>query len=236
MCVRAVHGHIGKCLFPLSRVRVVVAVVVVVPLFFSSVPVPISTQRRFTFLTSSNDRLFKIRLRRSASEVFADDVVFESTQGPIDYETDRIYEGELEGKLRLSSTRCDFQSIFLFFSELNNADDDQSSVSAVLSLTGHLDATVSTASETYYVEPSSRYFDSNSTRFPAVIYKASDVVHPDQPDCASHHFYLKHFEEQQQQQQHEHCANRPFSSCSNQSSVIIASRHHDNAAAKSGCF
>lgn len=62
---------------------------------------------------------------------------------------------------------------------------------------------MSTASETYYVEPASRYFDaSQNVSFPAVIYKASDVLHPDphqeHDGCASHQLYLKQFE-------HFHC-------------------------------
>ena len=41
-------------------------------------------------------RLFKIRLRRSAS-VFAEDAVLENTHGPISYDKSKIYHGELEG-------------------------------------------------------------------------------------------------------------------------------------------
>lgn len=128
----------------------------------------------------AHNRLFKIRLRRSAS-VFADDVVLESTAGSIAFDMDKVYQGELE-------------------------DDDHSTVSAVLTSSGLLDATVSTASETYYVEPASRYFDaSRNLSFPAVIYKASDVLHPDPhhhgSGCASHQLYLKQFE-------HFHCANK----------------------------
>ena len=79
------------------------------------------------------------------------------------------------------------------------SDDDRSTVSAVLTSSsgGILDATVSTPTETYYVEPASRYFaTSQNVSFPAVIYKASDVLHPDDPhgDCASHQLYLKQYE------------------------------------------
>jgi hypothetical protein len=77
-------------------------------------------------------------------------------------------------------------------------DDDHSTVSAMLTSSGILNATVSTASETYYVEPASQ-----NISFPAVIYKASDVLHPDPHEehgssCASHQLYLKQFE-------HFHC-------------------------------
>lgn len=69
-------------------------------------------------------------------------------------------------------------------------------MSAVVTSSGYLDATVSTESETYYVEPAERYFAGNVS-FPAVIYRASDVVQPhdDHDDCPSHRLYLKQFEE-----------------------------------------
>ena len=52
------------------------------------------------FLISS--RLFKIRLRRSASELFTEDVRLENTNGPISYSMDNIYQGEMEGKFLCS--------------------------------------------------------------------------------------------------------------------------------------
>ena len=47
---------------------------------------------------SSTHRLFKIRLRRSAS-VFADDALLENTHGAISYDMSKIYHGELEGTI-----------------------------------------------------------------------------------------------------------------------------------------
>ena len=97
-------------------------------------------------------------------------------------------------------------------------------MSAVLTVDGHLDATIATASETYHVEPASRYFGPHvNVSFPGVIYKvgavhlgdlcvsicdviepppfqASDVLHPhwNQPSadgaCASHQLYLNQLE------------------------------------------
>ena len=81
---------------------------------------------------------------------------------------------------------------------------------------GQLDATISTASETYHVEPSARYFDGQrpaspssnanaNVSFPAVIYKSSDVIHPKTADngsgtgCASHELYLKEWEHSRHQ-------------------------------------
>lgn len=76
-------------------------------------------------------------------------------------------------------------------------------MSAVLTSSGHLDASVTTESETYYVEPAERYFTGNVT-FPAVIYKASDVVHPEHHECASHQLYLKQFEASLNRKRHRH--------------------------------
>ena len=69
-------------------------------------------------------------------------------------------------------------------------------VSAVVTSSGQVDATVTTESETYYVEPAERYFASNIS-FPAVIYKESDVIHPqdEHEECPSHQLYLRQFEE-----------------------------------------
>lgn len=100
---------------------------------------------------------------------------------------------------------------------------------------GYLDATVSTASETYYVEPASRYFGANRSAdsFPAVIYKSSDVAHPDRDhhheSCSSHQFYLKHFEESRRISQH--CANnRPeianAARCNQSSPAVIQQHNH----------
>lgn len=41
-------------------------------------------------------RLFKLRLRRDTS-LFAEDVVIESTRGPVDFDLDKVYSGTLEG-------------------------------------------------------------------------------------------------------------------------------------------
>jgi hypothetical protein len=103
----------------------------------------------------------------------------------------------------------------------------------VLTSSGYLDATVSTVSETYYIEPASRYFGNSVTTkdddvsanesFPGVIYKASDVIHPDPHDgdsCSSHHFYLKQFEES-----HRLISRQRF----NQTSpAVIDSCHHNH--------
>ena len=43
-------------------------------------------------------RLFKVTIRQDAQSVFADDVIFENSLGPIDFNRDSVYSGFLEGK------------------------------------------------------------------------------------------------------------------------------------------
>ena len=43
-------------------------------------------------------RLFRMRLVHSGDSIFSNDVSFENTVGQIQFETDRIYTGTLEGK------------------------------------------------------------------------------------------------------------------------------------------
>ncbi|XP_053638432.2 uncharacterized protein Kul isoform X2 [Cherax quadricarinatus] len=102
-------------------------------------------------------RLFKIRLRRDAS-LFTDDVVFESTEGPVDFDLGKVYSGSLE-------------------------DEELARVEGVVTREGLFDGHVSTPSELYYVEPATRYLP--GAEFHSVMYKASDVVHPSLSRCAS---------------------------------------------------
>jgi hypothetical protein len=48
-----------------------------------------------------SSRLFLISLQKSAQDIFSDDVIFENTQGPISFNTEKIYSGFLEGKQTL---------------------------------------------------------------------------------------------------------------------------------------
>ena len=47
-------------------------------------------------------RLFQVTIRQDAQSVFTDDVVFENSLGPINFQTDNVYSGFLEGKIKLS--------------------------------------------------------------------------------------------------------------------------------------
>ncbi|KAK7069874.1 hypothetical protein SK128_009120 [Halocaridina rubra] len=107
--------------------------------------------------------LFKLRLKRDAS-IFADDVVFESSEGPIDFDFSKVYSGTLE-------------------------DDHLAKVEGVVTKEGLFDGHVATPNELYYLEPASRYLE--NADFHSVMYKASDVAHPALSRCASHQLHLR---------------------------------------------
>ncbi|XP_037090955.1 disintegrin and metalloproteinase domain-containing protein 10-like [Pollicipes pollicipes] len=108
----------------------------------------------------ASDREFRLRLRPDRA-VFAPDVVFESSSGPVAFDTSSVYTGSLE-------------------------DDEDAVVQGVIGSDGLFDGSVVTASEHFYIEPSSRYFQ-QAQDFHSLIYRLSDVTHPRQPagGCAS---------------------------------------------------
>nr|XP_045622602.1 uncharacterized protein LOC123773138 [Procambarus clarkii] len=112
---------------------------------------------------TAHNRLFRIRLRRDAS-IFAEDVVFESTDGPIDFDLGKVYSGSLE-------------------------DEELARVEGVVTREGLFDGHVATPNELYYVEPASRYLQ--EAEFHSVMYKASDVAHPAPSRCASQQLHLR---------------------------------------------
>ncbi|ROT78498.1 putative disintegrin and metalloproteinase domain-containing protein 10 isoform X2 [Penaeus vannamei] len=107
--------------------------------------------------------LFKLRLRRDTS-IFAEDVVFESSNGVVDFDVGKIYSGRLE-------------------------DDDLAEVQGVVTKEGLFDGHVATPNELYYLEPASRYLD--QPEFHSVMYKASDVAHPTLSRCASQQLHSR---------------------------------------------
>ncbi|KAJ3627368.1 hypothetical protein MTP99_014750 [Tenebrio molitor] len=115
------------------------------------------------------DRLFKIRLTPD-KDVFAEDVTFESTRGPIRFDPRFVYTGTLE-------------------------DDESASVHGIVTKEGLFEGTISTAIEDYYVEPVGRYLRPNETKQPSpfhsIVYKSSDVrdLRKGAP-CASHRLHL----------------------------------------------
>ncbi|XP_068228100.1 LOW QUALITY PROTEIN: uncharacterized protein Kul [Palaemon carinicauda] len=111
---------------------------------------------------TAHNRLFKLRLRRDTS-IFADDVTFESTDGPIDFDLDKVYSGTLE-------------------------DDHLAEVEGVVTSEGLFDGHVATQNELYYLEPANRYLE--GAEFHSVMYKASDVAHPSLSRCSSQQLHL----------------------------------------------
>lgn len=64
-------------------------------------------------------RLFLVSLQNSAQDVFSEDIVFENTQGPISFNTDKVYSGFLEGKNTYNRNyHMDRSTIFKFEKEL----------------------------------------------------------------------------------------------------------------------
>ncbi|XP_066997248.2 disintegrin and metalloproteinase domain-containing protein 10 [Anabrus simplex] len=96
------------------------------------------------------------------TSVFADDVVFESTKGPIDFDRSKAYTGSLEG-------------------------DETATVEGVVTEDGLFDGTVSTPVEEFYIEPASRYLSSPPPGLYSVMYSSSDIQRPDSLSrpCAS---------------------------------------------------
>ncbi|CAB4055708.1 ADAM10 [Lepeophtheirus salmonis] len=116
----------------------------------------VSHEIKFNF--TAHNRLFQIRLRNDAHNVFAPDAEFESTEGPLSYSMNNIYSGDL-------------------------ADTPGTSVDGIITSNGYFDGHIVTPSENYYIEPLSRYTKDGfkrdtSSNFHSVIYKETDVEHP----------------------------------------------------------
>ncbi|KAG8035466.1 hypothetical protein G9C98_006912 [Cotesia typhae] len=114
------------------------------------------------------DREWTMRL--VPDTVFAKDAVFEGTNGPIAFDSSHSYTGTV-------------------------AEDDNAIVEGILTEDGLFDGSVSTTSEDYYFEPTSRYLtktenseseENTSPTYHTIAYRASDIVAPPQPSrCAS---------------------------------------------------
>lgn len=74
-------------------------------------------------------------------------------------------------------------------------DDENASVSGVVTADGLFDGSVSTATDDYYIEPVSRYFTPDtdtSPHFHSIVYRTSDVLDPGVgAPCASQLFHEK---------------------------------------------
>eukprot|EP00090_Calanus_glacialis_P004073 TRINITY_DN13020_c0_g1_i1.p1 TRINITY_DN13020_c0_g1~~TRINITY_DN13020_c0_g1_i1.p1 ORF type:complete len:1584 (-),score=357.76 TRINITY_DN13020_c0_g1_i1:90-4673(-) len=77
-------------------------------------------------------------------------------------------------------------------------EDDQSArVDGIVTSDGSFDGHIYAKDDVFYIEPTHRYFKSDSMQdFPAVIYRSDHVQHPDEDEfgnihCDSHNLYLK---------------------------------------------
>lgn len=115
-------------------------------------------------------REFKLKLRPD-SNIFAEDVVFESTNGVVNFDPAKAYTGTL-------------------------SDDDSAIVHGVITSEGFFDGSISTTLDDYYIEPVSRYFTNQTNSSPffhSIVYKATDVINPKGNNvCASQELHKKH--------------------------------------------
>uniref|UniRef100_A0A0C9RNW9 ADAM10 endopeptidase n=1 Tax=Fopius arisanus TaxID=64838 RepID=A0A0C9RNW9_9HYME len=119
------------------------------------------------------DRTFTMRLTRD-TRIFAEDAIFEGTNGPISFDPVHSYVGTIE-------------------------EDENAVVEGIVTADGLFDGSVSTQLEEYYFEPTSRYLARSSPNrnnedqvidtspaYHTIAYRASDVVNPKSgKQCAS---------------------------------------------------
>ena len=113
------------------------------------------------------DKQWTLRLIRDKG-LFSKDATFESTNGPIIFDTSHSYVGTV-------------------------LEDETAVVQGIVTEDGLFDGTVVTGFEEYYVEPTSRYLNENADTSPAyhsIAYRASDVLSPKRSSpCASHQLH-----------------------------------------------
>ncbi|XP_070154321.1 disintegrin and metalloproteinase domain-containing protein 10-like [Polyergus mexicanus] len=112
------------------------------------------------------DRFWTIRLVHDAS-LFSKDASFESTDGPISFDTSHSYVGTI-------------------------LEDESAMVQGVVTKDGLFDGSIVTRFEEYYIEPTSRYLNKNEDTSPpyhSIAYRTSDVTTPPHASCASHRLH-----------------------------------------------
>ncbi|XP_072760043.1 disintegrin and metalloproteinase domain-containing protein 10 [Anoplolepis gracilipes] len=112
------------------------------------------------------DRSWTIRLVHDAS-LFSNDASFESTDGPISFDTSHSYVGTI-------------------------LEDESAIVQGVVTKDGLFDGSIVTRFEEYYIEPTSRYLNKNEDTSPpyhSIAYRTSDVTIPPRASCASHQLH-----------------------------------------------
>ncbi|CAK9794894.1 Disintegrin and metalloproteinase domain-containing protein 10 [Anthophora plagiata] len=113
------------------------------------------------------DKQWTLRLIRDRS-LFTSDATFESTNGPISFDTAHTYVGTVMG-------------------------DENAMVQGLVTEDGLFDGTVVTGFEEYYIEPTNRYLNNEEDTSPpyhSIAYRASDVLTPRRiVPCASHQLH-----------------------------------------------
>ncbi|XP_043524571.1 disintegrin and metalloproteinase domain-containing protein 10-like isoform X2 [Frieseomelitta varia] len=113
------------------------------------------------------DKQWTLRLIRDKG-LFSKDATFESTNGPIDFDSSHSYVGTV-------------------------LEDENAMVQGIVTEDGLFDGTVVTGFEEYYIEPTNRYSNKEENTSPpyhSIAYRASDVLTPRRSlPCASHHLH-----------------------------------------------
>ncbi|CAK9807652.1 Disintegrin and metalloproteinase domain-containing protein 10 [Anthophora quadrimaculata] len=113
------------------------------------------------------DKQWTLRMIRDRS-LFSSDATFESTNGPISFDTAHSYVGTVLG-------------------------DENAMVQGLVTEDGLFDGTVVTGFEEYYIEPTNRYLNNEEDTSPpyhSIAYRASDVLTPRRVvPCASHQLH-----------------------------------------------
>ncbi|CAK9824706.1 Disintegrin and metalloproteinase domain-containing protein 10 [Anthophora retusa] len=113
------------------------------------------------------DKQWTLRLIKDRS-LFTSDATFESTNGPISFDTAHSYVGTVLG-------------------------DEKAMVQGLVTEDGLFDGTVVTGFEEYYIEPTNRYLNNEEDTSPpyhSIAYRASDVSTPRRVvPCASHQLH-----------------------------------------------
>ncbi|XP_033331022.2 disintegrin and metalloproteinase domain-containing protein 10 isoform X1 [Megalopta genalis] len=135
------------------------------------------------------DKQWTLRLIRDKG-LFSSDATFESTGGPIPFDTSHSYVGTV-------------------------LEHENAMVQGIVTEDGLFDGCIITGFEEYYIEPTSRYLNKDmdtSPSYHSIAYRSSDVLPPRRSlSCASHHLHhgnlqdsLEREEEEQQRRRHGH--------------------------------
>ena len=89
-----------------------------------------------------------MQLYPSGDSIYSPDVVFENSVGLIDYQTDRVYSGILEGDLSVLKSKSNINLLTL--------DDKNARVYGILDAKGVFDGHVDAHDDVFFIEPSEK--------------------------------------------------------------------------------